>query len=82
MGLRHRAKKGTTIEVSGPATVVVRKGTSVLEITAEPGVNVAVCDKVTTRLTSPGGGSSNPGSGPLSAIVRKRGPATAAIEQR
>jgi hypothetical protein len=34
MGLKHEAKKGTVIEISGPALITVLRGTAQLEIEA------------------------------------------------
>lgn len=42
MGLKHEAKKGTVIEVSGPSRLVVKRGSALVEIDAAPGVGVRI----------------------------------------
>jgi len=47
MGLKHRAKKGTVIEVNG-VTITVLRGSPRLEITAPPGVAITTSQRVRT----------------------------------
>lgn len=42
MGLKHKAKKGTVIEVNG-VTITVLRGSPRLEITAPPEVPIKTC---------------------------------------